>query len=654
MKTSWHDSLSLGGKVMPNRVCIPAHSYNFTEDKDGLNDYVGYVSARINNGVGMMVIGEAEVPIDLRNGFSRSREAGSSFSLDLYSELNCLRTESAGILIEQLYSPGGQVWFEEERMSYAPSSVIQPITGTLPAELTEKEVSKIPSFFGLAASIICKNGIDGIELKADQGKLHHQFLSPSFNERVDLYGGSLINRTRIIVESLNEIRNKVGENFIVGIRLPINLHEPVGLNCNNFFPDLSVSELGEVIGILLDLELVDYVSLSMGTNSTAHGYWRGHPDWYNECAIEKSYVKGIRAQHNVPILFSGNIIDLNEANILLCEEVCDIVGMARAFIADHELISKHQKKIPQRKCIGCNISCVGRTWYGNSVRCVYNPSAGRENQFTNDDKRRYKIAVIGAGPAGCEFARVSSEYGSEITVFEKNKNLGGLVNAWANLPDRNRFFEILNYYEEILKNKSNINVIFNHKVNITDELTNQFDYIVIASGGTMDIYYGDCQFDNLRSWSPEKAVFDATWQKNNVVIYQASPSRDGFGLAELARKNGAEVTMVTPLDHLGLGFDPVRHAKGIGVLKKMKIPFEEYIHLSVNNGKLYWFDHALNLVRHAKEFTDVIWCINPLPYRLEVGKNVVLVGESAGYHGLEASVRSGYDAAKVMHGAKRR
>lgn len=124
--------LKIGAIVLPRRVFLPAHSYNFPWGPEGSPDLIAYLKRRLSAGVPMAVVGEAEVLTPWqRNGLPPGRIAGPP-SYRVYTQLRDLATATGAVIVEQLHHPGGQVWFEERRSAFAPTSYPQPRSYTVP------------------------------------------------------------------------------------------------------------------------------------------------------------------------------------------------------------------------------------------------------------------------------------------------------------------------------------------------------------------------------------------------------------------------------------------------------------------------------------------------------------------------------------------
>lgn len=295
---------------------------------------------------------------------------------------------------------------------------------SVPHVLTIEEIKDIVSAFGDAALRAKMAGYELVEIHGAHGYLLTNFFSPTTNHRTDLYGGSLENRMRIYVEILRDVRKKVGPDFPVTIRLSGTDYEPDG------FPIEDTIELAKV----LEKEGIDAFHMSGGDHHTMihqvspMAMSIGHNVWAAE-AIKKVV--------SVPVIASGSITQPDFAEEIIASGKGDFVGLGRPLWADPEWPKKAEEGRPEdiRPCIRCNEGCLERTFFNyKAITCAVNPTISREGELEiQPAKTKKNIAVVGAGPAGLEAARVMKLRGHDVTIFEKGEK-GGQLNEAA-VPD---------------------------------------------------------------------------------------------------------------------------------------------------------------------------------------------------------------------------
>ena len=187
----------------------------------------------------------------------------------------------------------------------------------------------------------------------------------------------------------------------------------------------------------------------------------------------------------IPVIGVGRIKTLEEAEKILQEGTTDLVGMGRALIADPELLPKSKAGDNIRPCIACNQGCIERLYYGLPITCLVNARVGREFQMPGLTKAPTpkKIAVVGGGPGGLEFARVAAERGHKVTLYEKEKELGGRFKLAAKPPKKGEIAEFIDVLSRAL---TILGVDIKTDTCVKPEELLQagaFDEVVIAAGG---------------------------------------------------------------------------------------------------------------------------------------------------------------------------
>ena len=292
----------------------------------------------------------------------------------------------------------------------------------VPHVLTVEEIQDIVHAFGDSALRAKQAGFELVEIHGAHGYLLTNFFSPHTNHRTDLYGGSLENRMRIYVEIVRDVRKKVGPDFPVTIRLSGTDYEPDG------FPIEDTIELAKV----LEREGIDAFHISGGDHHTMIHQVSPmamsicHNTWAAE-AIKKAV--------GVPVIASGSITLPQYAEEIIASGKGDFVGLGRPLWADPEWPNKAAADHPEdiRPCIRCNEGCLERTFFNyKAITCALNPVVSREGELKiTPAPVKKKVAVVGAGTAGMEAARVLALRGHDVTVYEEKDKKGGLLHEAA-------------------------------------------------------------------------------------------------------------------------------------------------------------------------------------------------------------------------------
>ncbi|MBE9538397.1 MAG: FAD-dependent oxidoreductase [Proteobacteria bacterium] len=290
--------------------------------------------------------------------------------------------------------------------------------------MTLEDINTLVEKFAASAARAQQAGIDAVEIHAGHGYLISEFLSPAMNQRDDAYGGSLENRARLLMQVIAAVREKVGPDFPVWVKL-------------------DSQEFGKAEGITLsDAKAVAKGVEAAGVNAIAvtayHDSDRGvlHSGSHTPHAEEHlvANATAIKQCISIPVIVPGRI-EPASADKHIGKGHFDFLSMGRKMLADPDLPNKVVAGTPEqiRPCIYC-YCCISQIYVLKSVKCAVNPETAREQEreLIATDKPRH-IAVVGGGPAGMEVARRLSIRGFSVTLFESTGRLGGTL-QFASIP----------------------------------------------------------------------------------------------------------------------------------------------------------------------------------------------------------------------------
>lgn len=337
--------------------------------------------------------------------------------------------------------------------------------------LNKEEIEELRKSYIRAASIAKSAGFDAIELHGAHGYLLAAFLSPAANQRNDEYGGSIENRFRFIREVSEGIKEQVGDDYPIIFRFSGQEYYKGGREIRE----------SQLIAKLLEEAGINAIHVSAGISMLAEAYaWVNPPasfplvPFIEDAAAIKKVVK-------IPVIGVGKINSPELAEKILADKKADLIALGRPLIADPEWPQKVQEGRKQdiRPCLYCN-RCL-RIMYRHPIRCTVNARAGREGEFSLLPVfRSRKIAVVGGGPAGMEAARIAAERGHQVTLFEREKNLGGQLRLAIVPPHKKELSRFLAYLRRQVQKKVKIEI--KHEVS-TEELIHQgFEEVIIATG----------------------------------------------------------------------------------------------------------------------------------------------------------------------------
>lgn len=455
---------------LKNRLVMPAMHFLNSWEGRLLPHHMDYFVERARGGVGLIIIGGCT--IDETSGANNMISvADDKYLPELAALARAVQAQGAKIAA-QLYHAGryAHSGLMGGRQSVSSSPVRSKFTGETPRELSIPEIKQIQRNFALAAGRVKKAGFDAVEVIASAGYLISQFLSPIVNRRKDEYGGDYENRMRFGLEVAQEIRKEVGPDFPIIYRVAGNEFMEGGLG--NKEAQIFCREL-ERVG-------VDMINVTGGWHET-----RVPQITMNLPRGGFVYLaQGIKQAVSIPVMACNRINDPLLAEKILRAGQADLIGFARALIADPELPNKaFWGRLDEiNYCIACNQGCFDPIFEQKPPTCLVNARAGAEGKLTiKPATKKKKVMVIGGGPAGMEAARVAALRGHRVCLYEKKENLGGQLPLAAAPPGRQEFLTFANYLERQIKKRQ---VIIHMKTEVTPlhiDLENP-DVVIVATG----------------------------------------------------------------------------------------------------------------------------------------------------------------------------
>jgi len=449
---------------------MPAMALAYTENYSFSNRYKVFYRERAKGGVGLMIIGP--VGID--------KVGSTPYMPGLFDDRHIRPIRE---FIDELHKdPDTKVGIQLMHMgryassSYtgvppiAPSAIASPISGEVPWEMTRDDIEEVMEAYAQGARRAMEAGFDYIEVLAAGGYLIGEFLSPVTNHRKDEYGGPIENRMRFGLEVIKKVRQVVGKDFAMGIR--VSGHDFMEGGHTNIESALFCTEAEKA-----------------GINSiNVTGGW--HESYIPQITTNVPpgaflyLARGIKDKVGVPVFASNRLGEPLVAERALRSGAADMICWGRPLLADPELPNKVETGRLNEivSCIGCNQGCFDQLLSGFSVCCVLNPRVGREADTEIKEARvKKRIFVGGGGPAGMEFALVAKQRGHDVTLFEKEERLGGQVNLVAASPGKKEFLNVV----KSLKNRMEISgVRIKSKTTLTSKVVEgeHPDLLVVASG----------------------------------------------------------------------------------------------------------------------------------------------------------------------------
>lgn len=320
-------------------------------------------------------------------------------------------------------------------------------------------------------------GIDVVEIHGD--RLVGSLYSPIINKRNDEFGGSFENRVKFALMVVKAIKEVSGD-MLIEYKLPIITRQKDGSLLGK--GGLPIEEAAK-LAALLEKEGVDMIHVAQANHTgnmndtiPAMGT-RDYTFMIDEC-------KEIRKVTTIPLSIVGRVLTPKAGEALLSSGVCDMIGYGRSLLADPDFASKvEQGKTNQiRECIMCNKGCTDAITSRRFLSCVLNAENGYEaTKHISKAEHSYKIAVVGAGVAGLEAARVLAIKGHQVEVFEKSLKVGGQINIASVSPRKEEMLRIINYFEVTL---AELGVTIHLNKEFKKEDASNFDYVFVAVGSS--------------------------------------------------------------------------------------------------------------------------------------------------------------------------
>ncbi len=549
------------------------------------DDLIAYHQARAQGGVGLIIL--ESMTLHPSYGFKEAfLYAGSDKIISGLHKLGQACREQGTPVFGQLFHAGRAVRLSHDGsrpLTYSASDVPDECYRVIPVPMSNDMVWEMIDSYVAAAGRLAQADLDGVEILASMGYLIAQFLNPATNRREDEFGGSFNNRLRFLREIVTRTRHRIGMGKTLGIRITLDEKTETGLDAT------------EVIKICQALEQdghLDYYSVIAGSSASPGGWVHVFPPMAMPQAFVANDAQKLKQAVNKPVLVAGRINQPQVAEAVLAEGKADMVGIARALIADLDFVNKFKTGRAEdiRACVACNQACVGHRLAHHAISCIQNPRSGRERQFNavNAVEETKTVVVIGGGPGGMKAAVIAAERGHRVHLFEKTSRLGGQVNLAELLPGRAEFGGVTTNLQRELKNSS-VTVNLNTAISRSDINSINPDSIVVATGATTRL--PDVEIDNaqlLNAWSVIREECDIG---KNVVIADWSCDWTALGIAEKLARDGHYVRLMSGASVAGESLQGIVRDQWIGELHSLGVNMTPFARFYGAVGDTAYFQH---------------------------------------------------------------
>lgn len=558
--------LQIGTMEIPNRIVMLPMTTGYCEADETVGDrLIDFYAERAKGGAGLIFIPFSPVT------------AGSPVEPGLFDDrfLPGVRRLTAAIRSQgskvacQLITSYHIILRDNLTEAVAPSAIMNQMLRIVPRAVTVEEIRFIVGKYGEAARRVREGGFDALEVLVGGGYLLNRFLSPVGNRRDDAYGGSLENRMRILLEIVGSMRQAVGKDFPIGIRLNIEEQMPGG----------HTVEDSKVVARILERAGVNFINAYTG--------WHESP----VPTVASSLPKGafanlagkIRGAVGIPVIAANRINDPFTAEKILSAGQADLIGMGRALLADPMLPRKAKEGRTDEivPCIACSnclsgiLSTVYKNWgEGVNITCTVNPLLGREGEWpAAPAERPKKVFVAGGGPAGLTAAMTAAVRGHRVTLFERESESGGWLRIGCLPPHKEEIRNLVDSMD-FRARQAGVEIRLNRGLDAGTVAEGKCDALILALGAS-PIVPAIPGVNLPHVVSAEDVLAGKAILKGTVVVIGGGLV--GCETAEYILDRGGDGTTVTVLemlDRMAATISPTYRPFFLARLKKMGIRME--------------------------------------------------------------------------------
>ncbi|MDQ8704072.1 FAD-dependent oxidoreductase [Streptomyces sp. LHD-70] len=532
------EPFDLGHLRLKNRVVSTSHEPAYAQDGMPKERYLRYHLEKAKGGLALTMMGGAACVAPESPAFVNNIALFRDEVVPYFRAISDAVHEHDTLVMCQVTHAGRRTSnYEGDWLPVISSSGDrEPQHRAFPKAAEDWDIERVIAAYADAAERCKAGGLDGIELMGN-GHLLDQFWSPATNHRDDEWGGDFERRLHLPLAVVRAVRERVGDDFVVGLRMAVDEARPGGLTAAD----------GLEVARRMTAEGIDFLSVLRGSLDSDRNLARVIAPMGTPAAPDLDFAGDVKRELGVPVMHAGRIADLPTARHAIREGLLDMVGMTRAHIADPHLMRRlaegQEDRI--RPCVGAGY-CIDRIYEGGESLCLHNPATGRETVLPHEipvAPRPKSAVVVGAGPAGLEAARVLAERGHQVTVLEAGSKPGGQIAIAAAAPRRRDLIGIVDWRVEEC-HRLGVKIRCNTYAEASDILEHQPDIVIVATGGIPNTECVD---------GPPNLITDS-WQiltrevkpAKSVLVYDDNGDHAGMSAAEIIAESGAEVELVTP------------------------------------------------------------------------------------------------------------
>ncbi|MBR3880225.1 MAG: FAD-dependent oxidoreductase [Mailhella sp.] len=526
--------ITINGMTLKNRLVLsPLNTSYAARNGETTERLIRYYEERAKGGVGYIIAETSCVAWEGRNS-ARGLAICEDFHIEGLKKLTDRVHQYGTKIAIQLLHRGRAALPSVTGM---PVKLVSWVPGFTPADessvLSEQEILDIIRKYGEAAARAKKAGFDAVEIHGAHGYLITQFLSPLTNKRTDRWGGSFEKRLTFALEVLKSVREAVGPDFPIGVRLSSIEGVEGGMTLEDS-KRIAVALVDAGADLLHISAGIPEADIDIPLSHKPHGW-----NVDNASAIREAIGR------RVPVMGVGRLGLPDLVRSLVADDRLDMVALGRGLLADPYFPQKVAEGRDSEilPCVACNEACAGRTRRALEVRCAFNPRTSFEGIYPYEVAPapvKKRVVVAGGGLGGMQAALHAAERGHSVILFEKEKELGGLCRVAALPPLKQDLHGITAWFSQAVASQPNIELRLGQKATAEAIAACNADHIIVATGST-PIVPGFCASNPMVHTAESILRGDVQPGRKALVL---GGGLIGCETAEFLAEKGCKVTIV--------------------------------------------------------------------------------------------------------------